>query len=391
MFFSSPGQTYFVSLFSGEIRQQLHLSHGEFGSLYSLATLFSAIVLLWTGSLYDRISIRRFSTLLAVALAIGCALVASAYHVIWLFIGIFVVRHVGQGLMGLTASTSMMVFVPDHKAKANALSYTGYSFAEATLPSVLVALLLYLSWREVWWLVALVIVLLLPALFKFLLQHYQASPAADTTDTARANSQYQWTRVEVLSDPVFYLVIPGLLSQSFLYTGFMFHQIHMVAIKGWSLEHWASLYILFSTTALITGFVIGILVDRCSARRVAPWINLPMIVGLLLLANVDAFWAAILFMLFMALSTAGQAATSAPFLAERYGTKYLGSIKSLTSFTMVLFTSVSPALIGLLIDAGIDFDRLLVGGAAYASLVTATAMIGCRIAVSRQVPATTSP
>jgi hypothetical protein len=41
-FWSSPGQTFLISLFSGEIRAELSLSDGEFAAIYSLATLASA-------------------------------------------------------------------------------------------------------------------------------------------------------------------------------------------------------------------------------------------------------------------------------------------------------------------------------------------------------------
>ena len=34
-FFSSPGQTFFISLFSAEIRSELNLSHGDFGIIYA--------------------------------------------------------------------------------------------------------------------------------------------------------------------------------------------------------------------------------------------------------------------------------------------------------------------------------------------------------------------
>ena len=44
IFSSSIGQTFFISLFSGEIRSEFNLSHGIFGTFYSVATLISAIV-----------------------------------------------------------------------------------------------------------------------------------------------------------------------------------------------------------------------------------------------------------------------------------------------------------------------------------------------------------
>ena len=49
IFCSSIGQTYFISLFSGEIRNEFNLSHGIFGTFYSVATLTSAIVFFLDG------------------------------------------------------------------------------------------------------------------------------------------------------------------------------------------------------------------------------------------------------------------------------------------------------------------------------------------------------
>ena len=42
-FFSSPGQTYFVSLFSAQIREDLALTDGGFAAVYSAATLARAV------------------------------------------------------------------------------------------------------------------------------------------------------------------------------------------------------------------------------------------------------------------------------------------------------------------------------------------------------------
>ena len=56
-FWSSPGQTFLISLFSGELRAELGLSDGEFAGIYSLATLLSACVMIWSGALVDHIDL----------------------------------------------------------------------------------------------------------------------------------------------------------------------------------------------------------------------------------------------------------------------------------------------------------------------------------------------
>ncbi len=60
-FWSSLGQTFFISLFSAEIRGALGLGHGAFGTYYAIATTASAISLLWLGKLADTMRVQEAS------------------------------------------------------------------------------------------------------------------------------------------------------------------------------------------------------------------------------------------------------------------------------------------------------------------------------------------
>ena len=48
-FFSSFGQSFFLGLFNPSIRNDLNISHGQFGSIYALATICSSLTLIWFG------------------------------------------------------------------------------------------------------------------------------------------------------------------------------------------------------------------------------------------------------------------------------------------------------------------------------------------------------
>ena len=62
-FFSSTGQTFFISIFGGEFRRDFNLSEGEFGFIYMIATLLSAGSLIWIGRLIDRMDLRIYTLL----------------------------------------------------------------------------------------------------------------------------------------------------------------------------------------------------------------------------------------------------------------------------------------------------------------------------------------
>ncbi len=72
-FWSSPGQTYLISLYSDDFRQELGLSHGGFGAIYTAATLLSAAILLKAGPLIDRLRLRTLVWWVAALMVVATA------------------------------------------------------------------------------------------------------------------------------------------------------------------------------------------------------------------------------------------------------------------------------------------------------------------------------
>jgi MFS family permease len=166
-----------------------------------------------------------------------------------------------------------------------------------------------------------------------------------------------------------------------MFTGFMFHQIHLVEEKGWPLAVWGSLYLLYALSTVVMNLIVGVLVDRYGAVRLAPFVSIPMGIGLLILSSSNSILVAVIFMLCMSISSAAQSTASAPFFAERYGSKNLGSIKSLATFMMVMMSAISPAILGLCIDGGISIDSLAIGGAVYITATSTMAFYAYRLSI----------
>ncbi len=382
-FGSSFGQTYFIGLFSGDIRADLGLSHGEFGGIYSAATLGSAVLLLWSGALIDHLDLRLYACLVAAGLAAGCLLLAASHGPLLLFLAILALRHLGQGLMGLAGPTAMVRYLDHQRGKANALSGVGYSLSEAILPSAAIALLGILGWRGSWvfWGAALLFVTPLVSLWLLRghhLRHASYLQGLGETSAVTGGSRRQWTRGEVLRDPLFYLFLPALMAQPMLFTGFMFHQVHLVGEKGWDIATWAGLYVFYALVNTLCKLLAGLLVDNIGAVRLAPLVCLPLGAGLALLAAGDHFAVAWGFMGLMAISVGVYSTLSSPFYSEMYGTRHLGSIKSLTTSAMVFATAIAPLLMGWLIDTGVGMDAMALAGAAYTLLASGLAFAGMR-------------
>ena len=62
-FFSSVGQSFFIGLFNSNVREELNISHGEFGIIYGIATLCSSLTLIWIGKKIDDLKLINYSFL----------------------------------------------------------------------------------------------------------------------------------------------------------------------------------------------------------------------------------------------------------------------------------------------------------------------------------------
>ena len=379
-FGSSLGQTYFIGLFGGEIRDELGLSHGDFGAIYSSATLASAVMLLWTGSLIDRLYLPHYSYLVVTGLTVGCLIISASEGAATLFLGVLVLRHFGQGLMGMAGATTMVRYLDHQKGKANALSGMGYSLSEAILPSIVIAQLAVMSWRQSWIAWAVLLIVTVPLATRWLLRGHQLRHAQYLENVSAQQDQpgskqpRHWTRAQVIRDPLFYLFMPALLAQPMLFTGFMFHQVHLVEAKGWSLGVWGSLYFLYALVSTAVKLGTGLMVDRFGAIRLTPFVCLPFGLGLLFLASSDSVLVSALFMVLMAVSIGAYSTVSSPFYAEMYGSLHLGSIKSLVTASMVLSSAIAPVLMGWSIDAGVSMNTMALVSVAYVFLASAGAL-----------------
>ncbi len=115
--FSSFGQTFLISIFVPRLLEAFALDTAQLGALYAGATLTSAASLPFFGRLLDRVTLRGFSLAVGLGLVASCFALAFAPNVPALFLAILGLRLTGQGLLSLTASTTMRACSPKDAAR----------------------------------------------------------------------------------------------------------------------------------------------------------------------------------------------------------------------------------------------------------------------------------
>ena len=360
-FFSSVGQSFFIGLFNSNIREELNISHGEFGTIYGIATLCSSLTLIWLGKKIDDLKLVNYSLLVVIFLTFAALFFSFINGIIFLSIGIFFLRLSGQGLMAHTASTAVTRFFVRSRGKALSYIWVGMSLGEFLLPVITVYALTFIYWRNLWQGLAVIILLFLP-IFTYLtikdINIFSREKEKGNHTNNNIDLIKSWTRKEVIRDLKFYSVLPAMLASSFIITGIVINQTFIIESKDWGKFAIAKSFMIYSILTVITLFLSGYLVDKFTSRKIFPLLNVPLLLSVIILAIFDHPYSAFIFMGFMGISNGLTNVLISSFWAEIYGVNHLGSIKALTGSLMVFSTALATAVFGVLIDLGYSIENI---------------------------------
>lgn len=379
--FSSFGQTFFISLSAGEIRAEYGLGHGDFGLLYMLATLASALTLPLLGRIVDRMSVARTVLIVAPMLALAALGMAWSSHLVTLVVVIYALRLFGQGMMTHISITAMGRWFASQRGRAVSVATIGHQVGEALFPIAFVSLAAVIGWRGGWLVAAALLVLVaLPAIVAAMATP-RVARAGDGEE--RRAPRRQWQRAEVLRDPVFYLALTGVLAPAFIGTTIFFHQVYLVELRGWSLEMFAASFAVMSMMTLTCALASGVLIDRFSALALLPVFLLPLGLACLVLAGFSAPWSAFAFMALLGVSYGFSSTLFGAVWPEIYGVHHLGAIRSVVVAAMVFATALGPGITGRLIDLGVSYPLQIACMGAWC-LLASVAMRRVSILVTRR-------
>ena len=387
-FASSYGQTYFIGIFGPAIQSEFGLSHTAWGTIYMFGTLGSALLLPWSGKQIDRLDLRLYTSLVFLLAVVACIVTALAINGLMLVVAIFLLRQSGQGLLSHVGITTMARYFDSGRGRAIALATMGFAVGEAFLPFAAVLMIAALGWRWSYGVTALVLALVLtPAALWLLRGHLDrhrahlvqlAAPRASEESYTRS-----WTRAEMLRDPRFYLLMPGILAPAFVLTAMFFHHLNLADAKGWSHPWMTGSYVIYALAVIMTSLAAGPAIDRLGAARLVPYMLIPMILAMVVVAQFHAPWIAWPYLFLIGVSTAIAHTAVSAMWAEMYGVTHLGAIRSLATAIGVLASALGPVTLGTLMDHGVSIETGCLMFAAYATIGTLLMGIARSVPINR--------
>ena len=364
-FFSSFGQSFFLGLFNSSIRDALSITHGQFGSIYASATLLSSLILVWIGKKIDDVNILKFASYVIIFLSASCFIFSKISSVIFLFIGIFLMRLAGQGLSSHTATTTISRFFEKNRGRALSTCWLGLSLAEFTLPVLIVFLLTFIEWRDIWLSISILVIIVLPIVSYFLVKDVKLETREKSNSIEDPKEIRQWKRIEVLKDYRFYIISMSMLAMPWIATGSFVYQSFITTSKEWGPYIIAQSFMAYSIFSVITLFISGFIIDKFSSRRLLIYMNIPLLFSTIVLFSFDAQISSFFFFGLLGITNGLANVLGSSTWAEIYGVKYIGSIKALTTALMVFSTAFGTALFGILIDFGFTIEQIAIVSGLY--------------------------
>ena len=364
-FFSSFGQSFFLGLFNSSIRDALSITHGQFGSIYASATLLSSFILVWIGKKIDDINILKFASYVVALLAISCFLFSKISSIFFLFFSIFLMRLSGQGLMSHTATTTIARFFEKSRGRALSATWLGLSLAEFILPLLIVFLLTFLDWRNIWIIISIFVIVVLPIISFSLVKNIKLD-SREASNTKEAEKKIkQWKKNEVLKDYRFYIICLSMLAMPSIATGTFVYQSFIVSSKNWGPYIIAQSFMVYSVLSVITLFLSGFLIDRFSSRKLLIYMNIPLLLSTFVLYYFNTPISSYFFLGLIGISNGLSNVLGSATWAEIYGVKYIGSIKALTTAFMVFSTAFGTGIFGILIDNSFSIEQIALVSGSY--------------------------
>ena len=369
-FFSSFGQSFFLGLFNESIRNELDITHGQFGSIYASATLLSSIILIWVGKKIDDFDVLKFSFFVISLLAISTFTFSKINSVAFLFVAILLMRFSGQGMMSHTASTTISRYFTSTRGKALSTGWFGLSTAEFLVPVTIIYALTIMDWRNIWIIISVAIILFLPLVSYFLVKEVKLSSREDDNEVIKQNIK-QWKRSEVIKDYRFIIIALNMLAMPWIATGIFVYQSFILSAKNWGEYTIAQSFMVYSIASVLTLFVAGYLIDKFTSRKLLIYMNIPFLISLLILIYFQSPVSSFFFLGLIGISNGFANVLGSSTWAELYGVKFIGSIKALTTALMVFSTAFGTALFGLMIDFDFSIEQIsmISGGYILISLI----------------------
>lgn len=353
-------------------------------SLYSVATLISGLLLFLVGRLADKHGQKKTLIIAAILLGIACIWNSFVTGIWMLFIGFFISRLTGQGLMNLLPSAIIPQWFVKKRALAVSIMSLGSIIAFAVVPPVNIWLIGIWGWQPVWWLWGLLIFLFfIPVVFYLLFDKPSdiglcpdnETPANNKAVQCEADDQDSFTVKEAMRTRSFWGMLFCQLLLPMVITGVVFHFISIAGSKGLTETTASFVLSLFAVVSFPATLLSGFVLDRIKMHHAAAMMCVLQLASLLVLLFSSSFFTVSLYAVLQGTAMGLYSVSAGVIWPNYYGTKHIGSIRGIGMAAVVIGSAVGPVPFGFVFDMFGDYAAAILIMLALSLIGVVTALL----------------
>lgn len=334
----------------------------EISAAVSAMMICTALFLPIAGRLIDRFGARRV-LLPSLGLLALCMAGLSQVQTYWQFVACYV----GMGSLAVgTNSTAYMRIIAgwfDHRrGLAIGIAGSGTGLGFAYVPVLTQALVEFDGWRVSFLGLAAVLVLVTLPLTALVLREAPAHEAEHDRDDA-GGGQGGATMAQALRKPDFWLLGGIFVVLAFVLYGLIPHLVPLLQDRGVDPASAAGIASLFGLAAFGGRLLIGFMVDRFDARRIALVFFILSGFGLALLAAPLPIWAFVAAALLLGGSLGAEVDMLAYLTSRYFGLRAFAQIFSTLFAAVMVAMGLGPLAFGAVFDATGSYGSILAIGA----------------------------
>ena len=372
LFFSGPGQTYFVSVFIDSYINKYGWSRSLVSSFYSVATLIAGLILPMVGRWIDRFGHRISIVTIASLLAGACLWMSVVFNPIMLFAGFLCIRLLGQGSMSLIPYVLVCQWFIKKRGIALSTMALGSVIGSAFLPPLNNYLIGRIGVSYTWLVWAgLLLLIMVPIGWIFTRNQPEdigllpdgkkiVIPQVIENDLESSDVERSWTLAQAMKTRAFWFMLFCMAVPSLINTGLIFHMVSIMKTKGFSSNFAALVLSITAMVQLPLTFVAGYLLDRMKVHYVKAinfWI---LAIAMLVILYGKTSNVLVLYGILHGTFCAFDSVSTGVLWSNYYGRNHLGSIRGLAMTWMVVGSSLGPLPFGFAYDIFNGYRQIIV-------------------------------
>lgn len=338
----------------------------EISLAFTIGSFSGSILTAMVGRVMDRYGTRTVTALSGMVLAgcmLGLAFMQTPWQM-WIFFG------VGRGfaIAGVQLGTTVAIasWFVRKRGKATTFAGFGLRFGQALVPLAVAPLIILLSWRWAYGLLAISAILLITAPALVYLRRrpedYGLLPDGDepvepgTPSRASGTGEFAWTSTQARKTMAFWLILLTTSTMFFAQTATNLHAAPHFQERGIAFENSVWIIFTFAMTSAVMTVPWGWVMDRVHVRYVIASVAMVYCGSMLVIINAESFMGSILFGLTFGVAQGGWTVSQRIVVPNYFGRRSVGAIRGQMGLMTAFINPAGPLVAGLIRDVFGSYD-----------------------------------